>query len=266
MRIGATRLLIAALLLFGTVCMAEAQQFKEQRAKDPGLTWQIMYNVPEVRCPLCDAILDVALRERSPHPTFCRLLDRRPKTFVRPVWTAIDLQPHLDLVKHVIVLHLVGHHPVVERDLGLHGAYPGEVWSQAFWGRYEGMIMPLLEAGDVRLETTLFDLDNDGAPDTLYRITEIVPGDFSQTPIDKFVVDTCDGRTPSTIMFADPDKSPRLAYLFRQVNYEADAEVFRFGATAYVFERRGRSGTIEMVDGGTSGLYYRQFFYGQYED
>jgi hypothetical protein len=259
-------MLVVALLLLGGVRMAAAQAYKEQRAKDHALHWQIMYTVPEVRCPLCEAILDVALREPSPHPTFCRLLDRRPKTFVRPVWTAIDLQGHLDLVKHVIVLHLAGHHPVVERDLGIHGAYADDVWSRAFWGKYEGMIMPLLEGGGVRLETTMFDLDNDGALDTLYRITGIVPGDFSRTPIDRFVIDTCDSRTPSTIIFADPEKSPRLAYLFRQVNYEADAEVFRFGATAYVFERRGKSGTIEMVDGGTSGLYYRQFFYGQYED
>jgi hypothetical protein len=201
---------------------------------DPKLGWVFsLWNSP-ADCVLCKAVTKLALAQAVKEPSTCRLLDSAAAVaagFTKPIWRLADLKQHVDLVRRVIALENASSYPQVWDDEG-RPVGSDSFLTEAFWRRYEPQIAPLLDSGDVRFETTAFDADNDGKPDTLYRLTSIGPVDFK--PGNGWKLVGCDQETKSTFLFADPTESPELAELFRRMNYSR-TDVFQFEGKPYLW-------------------------------
>jgi hypothetical protein len=183
--------------------------------------------------------------------------------FVKPTWTKIALQRHLEQARRIIALSNISWDPLLYEDLNSpHGS--DEALAATFWAKYGRFIDPLIAKGDVTLETTQFDMDGDGVVDTLYRVRQVGRVDVGGKSFTQWTTGACGGnqRDPVFHLFALEKDSPALAALLRRYSYQEGMHVFHYEKRPYLWHVFADSGAISAIRKGKSELSLQQVFDG----
>lgn len=221
---------------------------------DPELLWGVRLPYGICELAICEVLTELVMTAPEDPPAVCLgLLESeaaRAAGVILPDWTRRDYRDHLDAIAWAVNENnwswLIR---VTEAQTGVpvETVAQREAVKQSVWPQYGDGILPLFESGEAIYENALFDIDNDGVDEMIYRVTVVQP-DYYESPEfyagipatemeTDWIVRTCidDPDEPLFQLFVAADDGPEVEPAELQL-FEERGGVLLMAATPFAYE------------------------------
>jgi hypothetical protein len=151
---------------------AKAEPGRVLRSDNRELGWSIRLNA-DCKSTICASLTHSVLTQNSADPTMCvvnpELLMRLGAVF--PKWRLENYREHLSEIKASVLSRFFGNEEVMQH---LQRDMPKSSLPQLreeLWKRYGTEITALFARGDAKYQSANIDIDNDGNPEEVYRVS-----------------------------------------------------------------------------------------------
>ncbi len=205
---------------------------------DPQLDWSFFRDQPTCSRAICQVLTSKVMAQKTQHPSLCTLFTPDPD-FSYPAWQTQNYRTHVDRIKSFVISGFFGNEDLTRT---LHRQYPSEnidALRKRIWDRYGLAILALFKAESARYQTADFDVDSDGKPEKLYRISAVDPVRAGKDFV--WHVRTCDsaGHFPQFGVRLDLNAEPALDSYPRRLSDKFDnlriLDFFGFRGASYFF-------------------------------
>jgi len=176
-------LIVSAWLLAVSPCTARDNRSVYGMAVLPAnlkLDWSLVvtYGTQGKCTAVCTLMTNLAMNQTAQEPTLCGLLESpeaKKAGVILPAWKKQDYRTHEDEIQKSILTNIYSQDDLMER---MRARYPSESEEQVknrIWSQNKTLIMQLFERGAAEYDISSFDIDSDGAPETISRISGVEP-------------------------------------------------------------------------------------------